>query len=100
MLAFRLRLPTQFADGSKITYELPGILVKGVLWGHRCIKVGRGLRVLGWGEVGTEEGHVKLWHLGWAAGPLVHKDAFDENIYEPMVGLRPSVCGLHTVGAS
>jgi len=29
----------QFADGSKISYELPGILVKGVLWGHRCIKV-------------------------------------------------------------
>uniref|UniRef100_A0A7R9VFB2 Oxysterol-binding protein n=1 Tax=Chlamydomonas euryale TaxID=1486919 RepID=A0A7R9VFB2_9CHLO len=30
----------QFADGSKISYELPGILVKGVLWGHRCIKYG------------------------------------------------------------
>ncbi|KAG1669308.1 hypothetical protein FOA52_014869 [Chlamydomonas sp. UWO 241] len=27
-----------FADGSKISYELPGIVVKGVLWGHRCIK--------------------------------------------------------------
>lgn len=30
----------QFADGSCITYELPGITVKGVLWGQRCIKYG------------------------------------------------------------
>lgn len=30
----------QFADGSKITWELPGIIVKGVLWGQRSIKYG------------------------------------------------------------
>lgn len=30
----------QFADGSTIEYELPGITVQGVLWGQRCIKYG------------------------------------------------------------
>ncbi|KAL6750754.1 hypothetical protein V8C86DRAFT_2799239 [Haematococcus lacustris] len=27
-----------FADGSSIKYELPSVTVRGVLWGHRCIK--------------------------------------------------------------
>ncbi|KAF5842676.1 hypothetical protein DUNSADRAFT_5752 [Dunaliella salina] len=30
----------RFSDGSTIVYELPGLTVKGVLWGQRCIKYG------------------------------------------------------------
>eukprot|EP00197_Chlamydomonas_leiostraca_P011325 CAMPEP_0202866844 /NCGR_PEP_ID=MMETSP1391-20130828/8390_1 /ASSEMBLY_ACC=CAM_ASM_000867 /TAXON_ID=1034604 /ORGANISM="Chlamydomonas leiostraca, Strain SAG 11-49" /LENGTH=389 /DNA_ID=CAMNT_0049546831 /DNA_START=100 /DNA_END=1269 /DNA_ORIENTATION=+ len=30
----------QFADGSTINYELPGIIVTGVLWGQRSIRYG------------------------------------------------------------
>lgn len=34
----------EFEDGSKIVYELPGLQVKGVLWGTRVLKYGGEMR--------------------------------------------------------